>query len=160
MYFGIKKCAMLMMRSRKQQITEWIELPNQQKIRMLGEKKTYRYLGILEADTIKQMKMKEKKYIKRTRKLLETKLHSRNLIKGINTWAVPLLRYREPFFKWIRDELQQMDQRTRKLMMIYKALHPRDDVDRLYMSRKEVGRGLTNIQDSVNASIQREDYIK
>ena len=35
------------------------------------------------------------------------------------------------------------------------ALHPRDDTDRLYVSRKEGGRGLTSIQDSVNASIQR-----
>ena len=35
-----------------------------------------------------------------------------------------------------------MDQRTRKLMTMHKALHPRDDVDRLYMSRKEGGRGL------------------
>ena len=32
---------------------EGIELSNQEKIRMLGEKETYKYLGILEADTIK-----------------------------------------------------------------------------------------------------------
>ena len=29
-----------------------------------------------------------------------------------------------------------MDQRTRKIMM-YKALHPRDDINRLYVSRKK-----------------------
>ena len=41
-----------------------------------------------------------------------------------------------------------------------KALRPRDDVDRLYVSRKEGGRGLTSIEDSVDASIQRlEDFI-
>ena len=39
-------------------------------------------------------------------------------------------------------------------------MYPRDDVDRLYVSRKEGGRGLTNIEDSVDASIQRlEDCI-
>ena len=39
-----------------------------------------------------------------------------------------------------------------------KALHPRDDVDRLYVSRKE---GVVNIGDSVDTSIQRlEDYIR
>ena len=44
---------------------------------------------------------------------------------------------------------------------MHKALHPRDDVDRLYVSRKEGGRGLTSIEDSVDASIQRlEDYIQ
>ena len=42
-----------------------------------------------------------------------------------------------------------------------KALHPRDDVDRLYVPKKEGGRGLTNIEDSVDASIQRlEDCIE
>ena len=54
-----------------------------------------------------------------------------------------------------------MDQRTRKLMTMLKALHPRDDVDRLYVSRKEGGRGLTSIEDSVDTSTQRlEDYIE
>ena len=44
---------------------------------------------------------------------------------------------------------------------MHKALHPRDDVDRLYVSRKEGGRGLTSIEDSVDVSIQRlEDYIE
>ena len=96
----------------------------------------------------------------RTRKLLETKLNSRNLIKGINTWAVPLVRYSGPFLKWTRDELKQMDQRTRKLMTMHKALHPWDDVDRLHVSRKE-GRGLASIEDSVDASIQRlKDFIQ
>ena len=46
-------------------------------------------------------------------------------------------------------------------MTMHKALHPRDDVDRLYVSRKEGGRGLYSTEDSVDASIQRlEDYIE
>ena len=54
-----------------------------------------------------------------------------------------------------------MDQRTRKLMTMHKASHPRDVVNRLYVSRKEGGRGLASIEDSVDASIQRlEDYIQ
>ena len=46
-----------------------------------------------------------------------------------------------------------VDQRTRKLMTMHKALHPRDDVDRLYVSRKEGRRGLASIEDSIDASI-------
>ena len=54
-----------------------------------------------------------------------------------------------------------MDQRTRKLITVNKALHPRDVVDRLYVSRKEGGRGLTSIEDSADVSIQRlENYIE
>ena len=46
-------------------------------------------------------------------------------------------------------------------MTMHKALHPRDDVNRLYVYRKEGGRGIACIEDSVDASIQRlEDYIK
>ena len=148
MEFGIEKCAMLVIKSGKWHMTNGMELLNQDKIRPLGENETYKYLGILENDTMKQVEMKEKiqkEYLRRTRKLLETKLCSRNLIKGINTWTVPLVRYSGPFLKWTRDELKQMDQRTRKLMTMHKALHPRDDVDRLYVSRKEGGRGLASI---------------
>ena len=36
-------------------------------------------------------------------------------------------------------------------MTVHKALHSRDDIDRLYVSRKERGQ----VQDSVNTSIQR-----
>ena len=154
---------MLVVKSGKRHLTDGMELPNQDKIRTLAENETYKYLGILEADTIKQVEMKnkiQKEYL-RTRKLLETKLSGRNLIKRINTWAVPLGRYSGPFLKRTRDELKQMDQRTRKLTTIHKALHTRDDVDRLYVSRKEGGRGLVSIEDSVDASIQRlEDYIQ
>ena len=87
MEFGIEKCALLVMKSGKRHLTDGMELPNQDKIRTLAENETYKYLGILEADTIKQVKMKNKilKEYLRTRKLPETKLTSRNPIKGINT---------------------------------------------------------------------------
>ena len=42
-----------------------------------------------------------------------------------------------------------MNQRTKKLMTMHKALHPGDDVDRLYVSRKEGGRGFASIENSV-----------
>ena len=151
MEFGIEKCAMLVVKIGKRHLTDGMELPNQDKIRTLGENETYKYSGILEADTIKQVKMKDKikKKNLRTIKLLETKLSSRNLIKGINTWAVPIVRYSGPFIKWTEDEFKQMDQRTRKLMKMHKAIHARDDVDRLYVSRKEGGRGLLIIKTAL-----------
>ena len=54
----------------------------------------------------------------------------------------------------------QMDQRTRNLMTMHKELHPWDDVDRQYVSKKEGGRGLASIEDSVDASIQWVDDIE
>ena len=90
---------------------EGIELPNQEKIRTLGEKETYKYLGILGADTIRHKEMKEKikkEYLCRSRKLHETKQYNRNRIKAMNTWAIPLVRYSAPFLKCTREELQNL----------------------------------------------------
>ena len=84
MKLGIEKCVMLVMKSEKWHRTDGIDLPNQDKIRTLGENETYRDLGILEADTIKQVQMKyknQKEYLRRTRKLLETKLCRKTLSK-------------------------------------------------------------------------------
>ena len=92
----------------------------------------------------------------------KTELYSRNLVKGINTWTVLLVGSSGLFLKWTRKDLKQMDQRTRKLMTIHKALHPRDDADRLYVSKKkEGGRGLASIEVCVDEQIQRlEVYIQ
>ena len=51
---------MFVMKSGKQHITDGMELPSQDNIRTLGENETYKYLGILEADPIKQVEMKDK----------------------------------------------------------------------------------------------------
>ena len=45
-----------------------------------------------------------------------------------------------------------MDQRTRKLMMIHKTLHRRDDI----VSRKG-GKGIASIEDSLDPLIQQLD---
>ena len=42
---------------------------------------------------------------------------------------------------------------------MHKAFDPRDDVDRIYVSRKEGRRGLASIEDSVDISIRLGDYI-
>ena len=90
----------------------------------------------------------KKKSLRRTRKLLDSKLNNRNLIKGINTWAVPLVRYSGPFLDWMIEE--QMNQSARKRMTMNKAIHPRDESEKLYVWRKEVGKELVSIEDSVD----------
>ena len=46
-------------------------------------------------------------------------------------------------------------------MTIHKALHPRDDVDRRYVSRTEKGRERGSIEDKDDTSIQRlKDYTE
>ena len=93
------------MKNGEGQITEGMELSNQERIRMLGEKKKLQALGNIRSghhQTRGDESKIRKEYVRRIRKLFKTKLSSRNLIKKINTWAFPLVRFLGPFLKWTR----------------------------------------------------------
>ena len=157
MEFGIEKCAMLLMEKGKIVKSVGIELPGGKVIKSLQEGESYKYLGILEADKLLEEKMKLvvlKEYIRRLRKVFKSKLNGGNLVCGVNTWAVSLLRYSATFVSSRKSELQAIDRKTRKLFTIYGALHPKSDVDRLYIPRKEGGRGLTSIEDCFELAIR------
>ena len=85
---------------------------------------------------------------------MKSKLNGGNLVRGVNTWPVSLLWYSAAFVSWRKSELHAIDRKTRKLFNIYGALHPKSDVDRLYVPRKEGGRGLICIQDCVKLEIR------
>ena len=58
-----------------------------------------------------------KEYIRRLRKVLKSKLNGGNLVHGVNTWAVSLLRYSAAFISWRKSELQAIDRKTRKCLL-------------------------------------------
>ena len=164
MQFGLDKCAVLIMKRGKIVKSEGIELPNDEKIRSLKQDESYKYLGILQSNEVQRKDMKDKvgkEYKRRVRKILETKLNGGNIIKAINTWAIPILRYSAAFLDWTISDLKEMDKRTRKLMTMHNALHPRSNVDRLYIPRSEGGRGLLSVEGSVNlAKLGLQGYVK
>ena len=80
---------------------------------------------------------------------------------GINSWAIPVLRYSAAFRNWTKTEFQLMDRRSRKLLTMHNGLHPRSNVDRMYIPRKDGGRGLMRVEDTVTlAKIGLERYVK
>ena len=92
-------------------------LPDGTVIKTLQEGESYKYLGILRADKCLDEKMKlnvSKEYIRRLRKVLNSKLNGGNLVRGVNTWEVPLLRYSAAFVSWRKSKLQAIDRKTRK----------------------------------------------
>ena len=162
--FGIDKCAMPVVKRGSVQRTEGVKLPDEQTIKGLNEGDTHKYLGILQADKVHYTEMKAKvkaEYKRRVRKILETKLNGKNIIKGINTWAIALLRYSAAFLEWTRLEKEELDRDTGKLLNMHKALHPKSDVDRLYLPRNEGGRGLQSTQDTIELAILGLDnYVR
>ena len=113
------------------------------------DKNRYTYLDILELNKIKKHKMKIKvtaENKKRLRLILKSKLNGKNKIQTINTWVVALLRYGAGIINWKIGELKKMDRTTRKTLTMYGVLHPKSDIDQLYLKRKLGGRGLIRIE--------------
>ena len=52
---------------------------------------------------------------------------------------------------WRKNKLKSLDQGTCKLMTMNKELNPNSEVSRLYVSRKEGGRGFTRVKSCVRA---------
>ena len=121
MKFGKGKCAMLVMEKGKIVKSVGTELTDGKVIKSLREGEIYEYLGILEADKFLEEKMKlnvSKEFIRRLKKFLKSKLNGRNLVRGVNTWEVSLLRYSAAFASWRKSGLHAIDRKTRKLFTI------------------------------------------
>jgi hypothetical protein len=123
----------------------------------------YKYLGILQHQENMQREVKSKvkrEYEKRVRQFLKSKLNGANKIQALNAYAIPVVSYTGGIIDWTANEINELDRKTRKLLTIHKALHPKADVDRLYVSRKMGGRGLKKIKHVIEAEvIGLVDYI-
>ena len=152
MELGLQKCAILVMKQGKIEMgTDDMIMPGGE-IKAIGENSDYRYLKVLECDMVKNEKVKtlvQVEYKRRLKNMLKSKLNGGNLMKAINTYAASVVRYTAGIVKWTKEELEALDRMTRKQLTLYGALHPRSDVDRLYVDRKVGGRGLVSVEDLV-----------
>ena len=151
MEFGMDKCAVLVMKDGKQVASEGVELPSGDVMKDVDEE-GYKYLGVLQAEKVKNREMKEKvrnEYLRRVKLLAKSELYAGNLVKGINAWAIGVVRYSAGILDWTKEDLRQMDVKTRKTLTFCGAFHKRGSVGRLYLKRKEGGKGLISVEDCV-----------
>ena len=156
MEFGLLKCAVLIMKRGKVVTREGIDLPDGRMMKCIEEGSGYKYLGILEADGIKHEEMKDqetKEYVRRLRTILKSKINGGNIISAINARGASIIRYGAGIIGWTKAELQALDRKTRKMLTIYRAHHPKADIDRMYLRRAEGGRGLIGVEDCVRIEI-------
>jgi hypothetical protein len=86
--------------------------------------------------------------LRRLRLALGTELSAKNKIQATGSLAVPILRYSFGILNWQQEELQNLDLKTRKILTIHGQHHTKADVDRFYVSRKQRGRGLMQLETS------------
>ena len=100
-------------------------------------------MGVLEVDEIKQQEMRillKKEYFRRVKKILKSNLNGRNCITAIKTLDVAVMRYGAGIIDWRKNELCEIDRKIRKILTMYGAFHPRSNVNRLHILRKDGGR--------------------
>ncbi len=142
MEFGLDKCASATFKRGNLKKSSNINLGSAIEIRNLDLGETYKYLGLEESDGINNKQMKDKlrkEYYRRVRKVLDTELCAKNKMKAINIIAVPLMTYSFGIVDWLREDIIKIDRKTRKLLTSGKIHHPKDDVDRMYIKRKDGG---------------------
>jgi hypothetical protein len=61
--------------------------------------------------------------------------------------AIPVLRYSFGIINWHQEEIQKLDRKTRKMLTIHRQHHQKPDIDRLYVPRKDGGRGLMQVEE-------------
>ena len=153
MQFGIEKCGVIIMKRGKMVTCDGIELPNGEKMNSVSEE-GYRYLGIVELDGIKEKEMKgrfTKEYKRRIKLILKSNLNSRNALSAMNIWGVAVMRYGAGLVKWTKEELEKLHRQTRTIMTMNGALHPKSDVETLYVARQRAGRGLQSVLETIRS---------
>jgi len=149
MNFGLEKCARICLKRGSVQSKMHVGSKFEKDIKELDPRKAYRYLGREESSEIQRKNEKKKlkkEYLRRLRLGLGTQLSAKNKIKATGSLAVPVLRYTFGIVNCHQEELQNLDRKSRKLLTIHGQHHPKADVDRLYVPRKQKGRGLMHLE--------------
>ena len=114
-------------------------------IKDLEPEENYKYLGIPDGDGIQHSPMREKirkACFRRVRSILRIELNARNRIDAINSLALPVVIYNFTIINCSLTEIKKVDTKIRKLLTMHRMHYPKSDVNRLYLPRKEGGRGL------------------
>ena len=81
---------------------------------------------------------------------MKPKLNAKLVFQAINTWVVTTVQYSAGITEWTKEEVKKMDRKLRKIITMYGGLHPRSNVEWLYLPRSEGGRGLVSMENCVN----------
>ena len=156
MQFGEDKCAYLQIEKGKvMQNLKPISI-NGLTIKPIEEGDNCKYLGIDENISYNGPINKErvtKEYINRIRKIWNSQLSDFNKAVAHNAFAVPTLTSTVGILDWICKEINEIDIKTRKTLVMSASLHPYSDAVRLYFCRRDGERGIRAIRTMYESRI-------
>ena len=132
--FGLDKCAYIYIERGKRKSPGTKLTINNIEITELESGDTYKCLGQDEdigfkGELNKQRVMEE--YLKRVRKIWNSELYSRNKVLAHNIFAIPVLSPTFGILDWPKQELENLDIETRKILTASVSFHINSYIDRL-----------------------------
>ncbi|XP_052748657.1 uncharacterized protein LOC128200179 [Galleria mellonella] len=155
MEFGIDKCRINSIKCG-QYFQHHYTMTTGEQIEPLEEQETYKYLGYNQARQIQYKEIKQQlkqQFRHRLNTILKTQLNARNIIKAINSFAIPILTYSFGIITWTKSDLKALQRIIHTTMTKTHKHHPRSCLQRLTLPRKEGGRGLIDIVNLHNKQI-------
>ena len=144
MKFGQSKCSYMVVERGKITVT----------INPMKEGDSYKYLGKDEnlgyVGPVNKKRVTNE-YYKRVKKIWKSELSAYNKHVAHNAFAVPVLIPTFGLLNWTINEIEQIDIKTRKILCMTGNFHRNSDIDRLYLKRKNGGRGLKCIKTTYEA---------
>ncbi|KAL0839729.1 hypothetical protein ABMA28_016372 [Loxostege sticticalis] len=155
MNFGVDKCKILSVNKGKIELHRYT-LQNNEIIDALEENNTYKYLGFHQAKQINQKQTKTDlitKFHRRLDLIFRSELNSKNTVKAVNTFAIPVLTYSFGIVHWSQTDLKKLQRSVHTKLTKNRKHHPKSCVQRLTLPRQEGGRGFIDIQNLHNKQI-------
>ena len=162
MSLGLDKWAVLEMKRERKVSNTGIKFQDDQHIGDVDIGR-YKYLGILQLEQILNTRIKDnitqyirrhqcikenisefirqkyirQEYIKRVKKLCQSKLNVGNLKNGLNAWGRGVVRYSAGTVDSTKEELLNIDKKTKKIMAMNGWMYTKNNVARLYLTRRK-----------------------
>ncbi|XP_065188280.1 uncharacterized protein LOC135819059 [Sycon ciliatum] len=119
-------------------------------IAKLQAEESYRYLGVPESAHFHATELKttaKSEFGRRLQLICSSQLNARNLVKAINTFAIPVILYSLCIVEWTKAEIEELDRQTRQALFKAHARHPKDSAARVHLPRDMGGRGILSFRD-------------
>lgn len=156
MQFGIDKCKTINIRKGRLELEKYVT-EGQEVMQPLGELEYYKYLGIKQSRVINHTEEKKtltKEFTSRIQRICRTDLYGKNVVKAINTFAVPVLTYSFGIIPWTPTDLKALQRKIRTELTASRKHHSGANSIRMTLPREEGGRGITDLENLHNTQIR------
>ena len=150
--YGVKKCAEAVFREGIMVKGNGLDIMEERMSCLDPESGDYyKFLGLEQANGINRRYIYEKVkqvVIDRMESIVLYELNDKNLMNAVNTRVIPVITYGMNVIKYTKDQITSLEMIIKKCLRNHGMHSPQGSDERLYLPRKEGGRGLKSVKDS------------